>query len=179
MLARFKARFETDLADPELQDVLNQVNEEILNKWGAHSAAGSPITVQLVGFDLAIFVHRPIAVITSVTEVVGTTSTVLAANDYRLWFDGRALSRLNDGTNPAVRWGDRVTIVYVPEDDNNQRQEVILKVAMLDLQYRGVRTESIGDYQASYGGFTNASSFSAERNRLINSLRPKGRMGLS
>lgn len=179
MLARLKARFETDIADAELQVILDQCNEDILNQWGAHADSGSPLTVLVVGGAGAIFLDRPISVITSVTETVqgtggtGETTTVLAADDYRNWFNGRALTRLNNGTNPRAFWGDRVSVLYVPRDDNNQRQEVILKVAILDLQYTGVKQERIGDYSATYY------DHQRERQELINSLRPKGKMGFA
>ena len=179
MLARLQARFETDLAAAELQDVLDQANEDVLNQWGPHSDAGTPLTVLLVGGAGSIFLDRPIQVITSVTETVsgtggsGETTTVLAADDYREWFVGRALTRLVTGTNPRPTWGDRVSVLYVPQDDNNQRQEVILKVAILDLQFTGVKQERIGDYSAVYY------DHQKERQELINSLRPKGKMGFA
>jgi len=179
MLARLKERFETDISDAEIQRVLDNCNEDVLNQWGAHSDAGTPLTILLVGGANAIFLNRPIQVITSVTETVsgtggfGETTTVLAADDFRIWFDGRALTRLADGTNPRAVWGSRVEVVYVPQDDNNQRQEVILKVAVLDLQFTGVRQERIGDYSATYY------DHQKERQELINSLRPKGKMGVA
>ena len=179
MLARLKARFETDIADAELQNILDNVNEDVLNQWGSHSDSGTPLTVLLVGGANAIFLDRPIQVITSVTETVsgtggfGETSTVLAADDFRIWFDGRALTRLVTGTNSRPTWGDRVSVLYVPQDDNNQRQEVILKVAILDLQFTGVKQERIGDYSATYY------DHQEERQKLINSLRPKGKMGFA
>lgn len=179
MLARLKERFETDISDAELQRVLDNANEDVLNQWGSHADAGTPLTVLLVGGANAIFLDRPITVITSVTETVsgtggfGETTTVLAADDYRIWFDGRALTRLFDGTNPRTVWGSRVEVVYVPLDDNNQRQEVILKMSILDLQYTGVKQERIGDYSATYY------EHQMERQKLVNSLRPKGKMGVA
>lgn len=179
MLARLKERFETDISDAELQRVLDNANEDVLNQWGTHSDAGTPLTVLLVGGANSIFFDRPIAVLTSVTETVtgtggfGETEIVLAADDFRNWYNGRALIRRLDGTNPRAIWGNRVSVIYVPQDDNNQRQEVILKVAILDLQFTGVRQERIGDYAATYY------DHQEERQKLINSLRPKGKMGVA
>lgn len=173
LLDRIKRRHETDLPDEEITFICDEVNSEILRRFGAHADAGNPISVTLEGLTPWIFVNRPIVSITSVTETVIDTDTVLAADDYENWHGGRALLRLNTGTNGRDNWGRKVVLVYVPEDDNNARQEAIIKIAILDMQYRGLKSERAGDYQAAYA------EYMAEREAILTRLGPSGHSLLS
>lgn len=157
LLDRLKLRYETDLTDAELQLVIDEANAEVIRRYGPHSDAANPITETIVVEEPAqhVYPSRPVSTVSSVTEYTGSsvgteTTTILAADDYRLLYGGRALRRLSSGANARAHWGHRVDLKYVPENDGNQRQEVILKLSMLSLQYRGVQQEKAGDYSASY-----------------------------
>lgn len=111
--------------------------------------------------------------------------TVLTDADYRIWFDGRTLERIYSGPNnwgsiawgrdpdPASRfgWGGSagwVTVTYVPVNDGDQREEVILKLAILDLLYNPKVQERVGreiDEQPTV--------YSEERERLLAMLQPR------
>jgi len=162
---QFREHFETDLSDEALQRILDADEAEIVARCGAHASASE----MLPGGGEWLVLARTPASITSVTEVVGDTTTVLASNDYRVWPHGQ-LERLSSGTNGASYWGDVVTVVYVPEDRNAQRTGVLIKLATLSARFTGLKQESVGggDYAST------ALDYTLERERLLRSLAPKG-----
>lgn len=175
LLDRLKTRFETDLSDAELQRIIDEANLEVVRRYGGHSDSGSPVTETIVVEAPAhhIYPSRPVSTVSSVTEYTGSTvaaetATVLSSNDYRLLHGGRALRRLTSGDNARGHWGHRVDLEYVPENDGNQRQEVILKLAMLSLQYRGLQSEQAGDYRATYADYRK------EREAVLSELHLSG-----
>lgn len=180
LIDRLKERFESDMSDAELQRIIDEANAEVIRRFGAHSDAENPVTETIVvespGYHL--YPGRPVSSVSTVTEYTGSsvgdeTETALSADDYRLLYAGRALRRLTSGTNPRSHWGHRVDLEYVPENDGNQRQEVILKLAMLALQYRALRQEKAGDYSATYA------EYQAERDSILSELGLSGASLLS
>ena len=118
-----------------------------------------------------IWIARPLdaTLAAVVTEYVGSAgmaevSTIIASNDYRVWHGGRSLQRLVSGTNGRTYWGDRVTVTYTPVSDQAQRDEVTIKLAILAIEYRGLSSERVGDWQGSFA------DYQAEREKLIASL---------
>jgi hypothetical protein len=170
-LAELKEHVESDLSDAALQRLLDSEDAEIVKRTGAHSGA---ITETLNGRELLLFLGRPAAAVTSVTEYVsggaitGETATVLAANDYRIWGSGRYLQRLPTGTNPRTFWGSRAQVVYTPRDESAERTLVLINLCRLAVEYRGLRTERVGDYSMT------SEEYTAERERLLSQLEPSG-----
>lgn len=175
LIDRVKERIEHQLFDPELQRLIDEANQEIIDRWGPAADPANPITAQLDGGDARIFLARPIdpAHPVTVTEFVssapwgGETSTVLSANDWRSWHGGRTLQRLGSGANPRTRWGERVTVQYTPQNDGNQRQETIIKLVQLAVEYEGVDESTVGDLRLKRGDYI------AKRERLIAQLAPR------
>lgn len=162
---QLRQHVETDLPDAALQRILDAEEAEIVRRYGAHATA----TELVAGGKRSLVLQRPAASVTSVTEVVagwiGETSTVLAPDDYRLWFGNLMLERLGTGTNPRDRWGDRVTVVYVPQDRATQRTLVLVNVCKLAVSYSGVASQQIGgDYSEKQHDYV------AERERLLKTL---------
>ncbi len=164
-VGQLREHLETDLSDEALQRILDAEEAEIVARYGAHSSASE----MLPGGGEWLVLERTPASITSVTEIVGDTTTTLATDDYRVWPRGQ-LERLATGTNGASYWGDVVTVVYVPEDANARRSGVLIKLATLGVRFTGVKQESVGAGDHS----ETALDFTLERERLLRSLAPKG-----
>lgn len=169
ILSRTKERTETDLTDAELTSMINEITAEIEARYGENAA----ITVFLDGDrDLAgdrkfLPLVRPDGGGTiTITEIDGTTETTMAANDFRIIHGGRTLERLADGDNGASVWERLVKVVYTPVDDGKQREEVIIQMVQLGIEYRGLKSEKAGDYTATFIDYT------VEREKLIGSLTP-------
>ena len=157
-----------DLSDPALSQLNAAETEEIERRFGPLDTA----TELLPGGEKMLILKQKLgsAGITSVTETVGTTDTVLAADDYRLWYGGAMLERLDDGTNPRSRWGDRVSVVYVPEDRLAQRRLVLIQLVKLAFEYRGLKSEAVGAGDHSM----TALDYTTERENILRSLVPRG-----
>ena len=170
LLSRVQGRAETDLDATELTAIITEAVAEIAARWGADGAT----TVQLEGGDRRLFLARPMdeTKTVTVTEYLGTpgeaeTTTLLVAGDYRVYHGGRTLLRLSSGTHGRYYWGDRVTVAYTPISDQPQRDEVTIKLAILAIEYRGLSSERVGDWQGTYA------DYQAEREKLIASLAPR------
>lgn len=175
LIDRVKERIETDLSDAELQRLIDEANQEVIDRHGAHANSAAPITVALEGDREALSLARPIdsAQTVTITEYVANpptgveTATVLAASDWRSWHGGRTLQRLASGTNSRTRWGTRVSITYTPKNDGNQRDEVIIKLVQLTIEFEGVSERTVGDTRQRHA------DFQTERERLLRSLEPR------
>src|SRR6185369_15384130 len=127
----FREHVTSDLGDDALERVLEFAEAAIVRHAGA---PGSAVEV----FDSGrrfYTLDRPAASITSITEVWGSATTALVANDYFLYPSGLVLERLTTGDHwPARHFRPaRVTITYVPEDDAAIRIGVQLDLAQLAL----------------------------------------------
>lgn len=190
LLQRVKTydRVPTDIADSEVQRVIDEANAEVVARWGPHANTASPITVTVPGGTPTIDLTRPLDETEdfTVTEYWrdswggSATPTVLGVNDYRVLFGGRTLERLYTGDNPAYSWVSRsvesyafggstgwVTVEYVPVNDGNQREEVILRLVLLSLEYDGKIRSDIGDTRQFPVDYT------TEREKLLKSLSPR------
>ena len=169
LVNRVKARLETDVADDEIFAIVEEIAQEVDAQVGGETE----ITIDLLG-DMHLSPNRkflnfwrPIETVTSITEELDTVQTVLAADDYKIWHGGRTVERLATGTNPQSYWSQKVTAVYVPRTNDvgqMRRNGVIIDIAILELQYRGLTSERSGDYSASYP------KLGEERAKLIASL---------
>ena len=143
--AEIKAHVETDLTDAALQELIDAAEQDIDT---AHGALATQTDELLGKKSLNLWPTRPITTVTSITETVGATDTVLSADDYKLLHGGRQIERLSTGTNPRIEWGDRVKIVYAPEDETARRKGILVKLVKFDLAYNGLASEKVGDYSS-------------------------------
>lgn len=175
IIDRVKKRVETDLDDTELQLMIDEANQDVIAKFGPHADPSNPITVHLEGRRKKIVLSRPIDITQSVVikELfveygLGPTPYTIEALDYRIWPNGLVLERLITGPNAWSHWADQVEVTYVPVNDGDQREEVIIKLVILSLQYEGVSDSTVGDISE------NNLDYNAERGKLLNSLAPRG-----
>lgn len=178
IIDRVKQRTETDLTDDEIQLIIDEANNEVIQRYGPHPDPANPITVTLEGdrerlvLARAIDTSEPI-VITEFYDwfaIGGETTYVLVPTDYRIiepynttimrWWGGNS-------TYPSRRWAHRVDIEYTPVNDGDQREEVIIKIVILTIQYDAFKQQTIGDFS----GQTN--DYNDERNKLLNTLSPR------
>ena len=146
-VTKFKEHFETDLATDALQRHLDEAEAAIIKLFGAHADAITEWFEDTNG--RFIFPGRPVSSITSIVETVGTTDTTLSSDDYEIQGDGRRVRRLIDGTNGQTIWSDTVKLIYVPVDDTKERDMVQLDLVKLEIQFKGLDTEKIGDWSGS------------------------------
>jgi hypothetical protein len=171
---RVQERIESDLTPDELQLLIDEANQAILLEHGPHADDSNPITVRIPSADRhsvslmrPIDTAHPIEVNEHGTSPFTTTPVELAANDYDITNGGRTLHRLAGGTNSSYRWGRYLTVTYTPVNDGNQREEVIIKLVQLAIEYKGLQSQSVGDESATFA------DYQAERDRLLASLRPR------
>lgn len=153
-VAELKARVGTNLADTDLQDLIDQ-EEALLNRL--YGSAAGPVIEKRLPIRAFVYTKRPITSVTTVKETDDGVETTLAAADYRVWPWG--LERVGKS------WAELVEITYTPENDTLDRKRVIIELCRLTLAPRGVKSESIGG-EYSY----TAADYTAEREKLIASL---------
>ncbi len=167
IVAELLTHLETDLTDPALQRLIDDAESEIAERVGEPATQ----TDEFHGETLAnvLFLTRKASETTTVTEEVKSgdsyTSTVLAADDYELHFNGRQLRRLSDGTNPASTWGDTVTVVYVPLTDAARRLVITIDLVKIAVAFNALDSEKVGDYSSK------SLVYDATRTALINRLK--------
>jgi hypothetical protein len=171
LIDRVKERFKPELGDPELQELIAEADAEIVRRYGlaaGDESGDESITVTFAGGSSSLFPARPIsnAQDVEVVEIDGDIEIELDPSDYRLWHNGRRVERLGTGPNARTRWASLVEITYVPSNNTLQRDEVILKLVKLSLDYEGVTRDSIDGYSTTFADFTK------ERESLLASLAP-------
>ena len=133
--------------DELLTRLIEEADAEVVRRCGPHKIDGS-LTDVLRGGSVRLFPSQAVEGITSVTETVWDTATVLSPDDYRTWYGGRMLERLSNGSYPRADWGERVELTYTPVDTDPQRRMAIIRLVQLGLQYSGLKSESVGPYSA-------------------------------
>ena len=133
--------------DELLTRLIDDADQAVVSRYGPHSIDG-PVTEVHPGGSVRLFPSQAVEGITSVTETVWDTATVLSPDDYRTWYGGRMLERLSNGSHPRANWGERVELEYTPVDTDPQRKMAIIRLVQLGLQYSGLQSERVGPYSA-------------------------------
>ena len=182
VLDRLKLRVETDLTDTELEAMIDAESAEIVDRFGAIAE----ITRLEEGQRHFITLHRRIdeAETIAIVEIFPSNTgaagnrTTLSTDDYRITNGGRTIERLIDGTNGRRLWSDLVEFTYTPVSDQSRRDEVMIKLVNLSITYQGLdKQERVGDF--SRGGLATSDAYTKEREALLNSLAPRGRLGMA
>lgn len=165
-----KVHISTDLTDTALDQLISEADEDIVDAHGEHASTGT-VTELLIGGEHVLFPDRVIGSITSITETVGDSDTVLVSADYRIW-NNRSIERLAVGaTSPRDRWGERVSVVYTPDDDDARRIGATIALVKLSISFSGKSSERAGDYSESISGV-----MLNERARILARLNRKSMM---
>lgn len=120
-----------DFTTADLQAVIDREEAEIVRRFGANYVdANTTITESVEIKGPSVFLKRAILSVASVTEVtlVNNYQRTLATTDYYAWRDqtGR-VQRLLVGN----WYGDRIDVVYVPQDDTNLRKLVLIELCRI------------------------------------------------
>ncbi len=162
-LTRVQERIETDLKGTELQSMIDEVVAEIERRFGPEAS----IIVFLDGDRKYLSLIREANTITSIVEILGTDETTIETDDYRVLDGGRTLERLGDGTNGRLLWERLVKVTYTPASKAEEREEVVILVVQLGVEYKGLRSEKSGDYTVTFA------DYKADREALIGGLTPR------
>lgn len=171
-----RRRVETDLLDGELDQLIADAQLVIRTIWGPDRDVGAPLVVSVDQPRNIINLNRPadededVEIVESSIGFVAPDTLTLEADDFRIRNGGRTIERLGTGTNPGrwyAGWERRVTVTYVPQDDQAQRDEVVIKLVILGIQYEGLGKAKVGDVDITHA------DYSKERGRLLDSLNPR------
>lgn len=163
LIDRVKERTKAELSDAEIGEMINEALEAIEERYGEPA---QPVTERLGGGSVSIFTAQPIdqSADIIVAESVFDEETELLVSDFQIGGGGRRIERLDSGTNPRSTWGDSVVITYTPRSDQKRRDEVVIKLVMLGIEYEGVKSANTDGYSSSH------LDYQTERERLIASL---------
>lgn len=160
----------SELSDEALQRLLDAAYGAIATRIGP---AGDRVE-QFYGGFRTIGLGRPTDSVSSVSETIGTTTTTLNANDYRLRPDGYTLERLATGTNPRWYWFGTIMVTSTPVGDDATRDEVAIDLCRLALNYNpGLTMEQVGSWTTQFVSssiWNNAEEREAILGRLAPSL---------
>jgi hypothetical protein len=138
--AEVKALVNTSMSDVNLQDVIDRVEAQIVERIGEPQteAMATTITKTYRGEGFYLFLPTEIHAVVSITE----DGNALASSEYQTW-GGGVIERLPSESY----WGDRMTVVYKPSDDRLKRRQVIIDLVRLVLERTAMQSESIaGEY---------------------------------
>lgn len=158
----------TGLVDDALQRLLDAAYATITSRIGP---TGARTELHNGGYR-TVALGRPAASVSGVTETIGTTTTTLNADDYRLRPDGYTVERLATGHNPRWIWAGWVEVTFLPVDDADIRDEVAIDLCKLAVAYNpGLTSETIGTWTEQYASnslWNNA----LERDAILARLNP-------
>lgn len=167
-VAGFREHVTSALGANALELLLDAAWQAIAKVAGAEG----DVTEVRAGGGSVIFLPRPAATITSVTEWLGySNERILATDDYRLNSDGVSLHRLMAGTTPSVYWAGPVQIVYEAANDESSRQVVQIALVKLFLDHHpGIQEEEIGDWRQVFQS-NSVWNYAQERETILGTLR--------
>lgn len=144
-VAEVRARVETDLEDAPLQRIIDGAEQAIDRAAGKSTALTQAFSA--LG-ALYISMPRRSSAISEIRERASVTAdeVTLAANDWRKVGDYK-VQRLGSGDNGASSWGAQVEVDYTPEVDADLRDRVALDLCQLEIVFKGLEREKVGDYE--------------------------------
>lgn len=164
-VAEVRSVLSTALNDAQLQMVIEREEAAIVKRLGAaYVDASTAITETVPGEGTKAFLRRGITSVSSVSEtlVKGQTPYTLTASDYYIWAGEGMLERLPVGS----KWGELVTVQYVPQDDRMLWRAAILELVRVAVERKGLKSESVaGEY--SYTASDNSESDRAQVLRRV------------
>lgn len=170
------------LADEPLQLAIDDIESEIVRRFGPYSPTASPVTVvevfpNGVAGSLPLTLRRRVASIVSITEYLAHAGSpvptrVLDATDFRV--RGYLLDRLSSGPNPARGWSEwGLEVAYIPIDDVASRKQATIDVLKVELAHSGFTSRRIGDYSEATSAGAAGEDVSTARSKILRRLRPK------
>ena len=169
--AEVKAQVKTSYTDATINALVAEIDKQLTEHVGPRSGVGYKLDMA-PELATVLALPRPAATITTVVEYTDATSdptkTTLAANDYELNATADELRRLSSGTNARATWGWHVELTYDAVDDEVRRNQVLIQLCRLEINYRSSTAESVGDFSRSLA------DYERERTRLLRRLMYRG-----
>ena len=137
----------------------------ITDKIGAPHDGVSTITETLPGGFPNVYTKRKISSVSSVTEyalLTDTTGTALVSGTtYFTWAKQGRIQRLG-----AAAFGERVDVVYIPQDERYKRRQCIIDLVRLAIARPALASENVaGEYE-----YEALSNYEEERQRIVRRL---------
>lgn len=164
----------SDLGDEALQRLLDSAEADIVSVVGA---AGSVIEYHDGGLTYITLGRRvdPDSPVTITESWDSTTPVVVDDDDWRLSNDGRAIRRIDTGTNPRLYWyPGPVKVEFTAVDDDPVRDRVQIALVKLDLQYSPLISQESIDGYAYQQANNSAWNYGTERDTILSTLVPQG-----
>ena len=162
---------QTTMAEAAIQRLIDDADQTVVDTYGAHGPTVQTDDLRSGPDDRLLFLQRPAATITTVTEYVDETNlTALDPTDYRLINGGTTLERITSGANVRSSWGFRTLVVYViSSDENPRRRGVVIDLVRLAINNPGgITRERAGDYSVEHG------SYEEQQGKILGRLRKMG-----
>ena len=165
---QFREHITSTLGDEAIQRLLDAAYESIVIVAGPYASDGTVSEILTPrGIGTLLMLSRQAE---SVSEVI-EGDTTLAADDYELRPSGNTLRRLDDGTNSASYWGNRVYVTYLPQSDLAIRDVAQLELVKLEIAFNPTLvTQTIGSWSESY---QQGRSYPEQRADILASLNPQ------
>lgn len=156
-VARIRERVETDTDDEELNRIAAEAVFELNQRYGAEALAR---TEYIDGGARSFRLSAPAD--PEATLTVYEDDEITSADDYRVIHDGLTVERLTGV------FASNTYVIYTPVDNSATRQEVVIKLVMLTLEYRGgMRYDRVGDAANGYAIYAD------EREALLRLAAPR------
>jgi hypothetical protein len=137
-IAEVRAVVQTDRDDTQLQAIIDREEDEMVARLGDHGPDGA--TFQVRGGGSALYLSRPLASITSITERIRPSDTPVTVDPDTYWASGAGV------IERAGTWAPLVTVVGIPADIA-RRKQVLIELVRLALEQTAMRSESVaGEY---------------------------------
>ena len=167
-VAQFREHVTSSLGDEAVQRLLDAAYESLVGALGPYEEDGSIteiITPRSIG-PLLMLSRRA----ESLSEVI-EGDTTLAADDYELRSSGNVVRRLDDGTNPASYWRNRVYVTYLPQSDLALRAIAQLELVRLEIAFNPLLvSQTIGSWTETY---QQGKSYPEQRADILAALSPQ------
>jgi hypothetical protein len=160
-ITEFREHYETDLSDTALQRIIDSQEALMVRRFGPHETQSQVFNPN---YSKVLYPYRRISSIMSIVEKVGDEETTLETDDYDVIATGRRIDRLSTGTNPRTYWEGRVTVIYVPTGQADERKMVLIDLCKLTCEYNALKSENSGDYSMSQ------KEYKKERDELLSQL---------
>lgn len=162
-----REHIETALGDDALQRLLDAAEELIVARAGT---TGQRVEI-VGGGDRFLALSKRVDTVASITELVGTTTYTLAADDWLQRDGDMLLERLQYGTNPSSYWRGQVTVTYTPVSDDATRKKVQIDLCQLAITYQpGISEEDIGEWRQVFTTSNSAWNVTEEREAILSQL---------
>jgi len=172
----------TPLDDPDLQILIDRTEQEITDEIGPPGNGSATFTELLQGSNNGpdLYLLRPVDTIATVTNFDSlsdqTGAVLVEGTDFFTWNNEGRLQRISGSFNGGLsgingllgtHWGSKVTVEYVPANQNALRKKSIADLVLNVIAFLPVKSEEIHkEYEIEY-----QSNFELEWKKVMDRLK--------